>query len=41
MKRYKIINHPHIMLTRYSVVQKLRNKHSDNVVLRLVGLITL
>ena len=40
MKRRKIIGHPRIMLTRFSVVQKA-NKHSDNVVLRLVGLITL
>ena len=41
MKRSKIIARPHIMLTRYHVVQKLNNKHSDNVVFRLVGLITL
>ena len=29
------------MLTRYSVVKKLSNKHSGNVVFRLVRLITL
>ena len=41
MKRSKIISRPRIMLIRYSVVQKLSNKHRDNVVLRLVGLIKL
>ena len=41
MKISKIIGRPRIMLTRYSVVQKPNNKHGDNMVLRLVGLITL
>ena len=40
MKRRMIIGHPRIMPTRFSVVQKAK-KHSDNVVLRFVGLITL
>ena len=40
MKGRKIIGHPRIMLTRFSIVLKA-NKHSDNVILGLVGLITL
>ena len=41
MKRCKIISRPCIMLTGYSVVQKLSNKQSGNVVFRLVGFIIL
>ena len=41
MKRSKIIGCPRIMLTGILFCKKLSNKHSVNVVLRLVGLITL